>query len=92
MTSLLYVYVVCNALQDEEAAELSKMMMGKKAKRLYGRMQHGIEKKKAAVDALEEKRRAIESAKSSTSNKKAGERNRIESGEETKSRKVRRVK
>ena len=37
-------------------------MMSKKTKRLYGRMQHGIEKKQNAVDRLEEKRIAIESS------------------------------
>lgn len=36
--------------------------MSKKTKRLYGRMQHGIEKKQNAVDRLEEKRIAIESS------------------------------
>jgi hypothetical protein len=36
---------------------LSKLMMSKKTKRLYGRMQHGIEEKKDAIRALESKRR-----------------------------------
>ncbi len=35
-------------------------MMGKKKKRLYDRMQHGIGKKKEAVEQLETKRKAIE--------------------------------
>lgn len=35
-------------------------MMGKKTKRLYDRMQHGIGKKKEAVEKLESKRKAIE--------------------------------
>lgn len=41
---------------------MAGIMMSKKTKRLYGRMQHGIEKKQNAVDRLEEKRIAIESA------------------------------
>lgn len=42
--------------EEEEAKELSKIMMSKKTKRLYGRMQHGIEKKQQAVAQLEMKR------------------------------------
>ena len=34
--------------------------MSKKTKRLYGRMQHGIEKKRKLVESLEEKRDASE--------------------------------
>ena len=41
---------------------MAGIMMSKKTKRLYGRMQHGIEKKQNAVDRLEEKRIAIESS------------------------------
>jgi hypothetical protein len=51
-------------LQDAEGEDLAKIMMSKKTKRLYGRMQHGIEKKEAAVAALESKRKALESAAS----------------------------
>ena len=50
----LYLYVFL--LQAEEANNLSKLMMSKKTKRLYGRMQHGIEEKKAAIRTLESKR------------------------------------
>ena len=41
---------------------LAQLMMSKKTKRLYGRMQHGIEQKKEAVGRLETKRKAIEAA------------------------------
>ena len=46
--------------QDEEAKELSKAMMSKKTKRIYGRMQYGIAAKEKAVNVLVEKRRKRE--------------------------------
>ncbi len=49
--------------QDEEAAQLAKSLMSKKAARLYGRMQHGIAQKQATVDNLHKKRREIESTR-----------------------------
>lgn len=49
--------------QDEEAAQLAKALMSKKAARLYGRMQHGIAQKQAKVDNLHKKRREIESTR-----------------------------
>jgi hypothetical protein len=55
--------------QDEEAKELSKIMMSKKTKRLYGRMQHGINAKREVVSRLLVKR---------------GESLRFEEGEKTK--------
>lgn len=44
--------------------------MPKKAKRLYDRMQHGINEKKQAIEALEAKRKAHEE-ESAPTNKKA---------------------
>ena len=46
--------------QADEEKDLSKLMMSKKTKRLYGRMQHGIENKKAAIRTLETKAAEIE--------------------------------
>ena len=54
-------------LQREEESTLAKSMMSKKTKRLYGRMQHGIEEKTAAIRALEGKREAFENTTSSGS-------------------------
>jgi len=39
-------------------------MMSRKAAHLYGRMQHGIEQRKAKVDALQSRRREIEENRS----------------------------
>jgi pescadillo protein len=56
--------------QDEEAKALAKTMMSKKGARLYGRMQHGIEKKQAAVEILQKRRKEIESKKGKTADGK----------------------
>mmetsp|Transcript_9082 Transcript_9082/g.11172 ORF Transcript_9082/g.11172 Transcript_9082/m.11172 type:complete len:597 (-) Transcript_9082:115-1905(-) len=48
---------------EDEAKDLAKLMMSKKAKRLYGRMQHGLAEKRAAVDVLQKKREDIEQSK-----------------------------
>ncbi len=47
-------------MQESELKALSKSIMPKKAKRLYDRMQHGINKKKEAIQNLEAKRKAYE--------------------------------
>uniref|UniRef100_A0A7S3LM16 BRCT domain-containing protein n=1 Tax=Aplanochytrium stocchinoi TaxID=215587 RepID=A0A7S3LM16_9STRA len=47
--------------QKKEEEEMRHMMMSKKAKRLYGRMQHGINKKNEKVQALKRKRDALSS-------------------------------
>ena len=49
--------------KEEEAKALAKTMMSKKGARLYGRMQHGLEKKQAAVDLLHKRRKEIEICK-----------------------------
>mmetsp|Transcript_28545 Transcript_28545/g.37042 ORF Transcript_28545/g.37042 Transcript_28545/m.37042 type:complete len:686 (+) Transcript_28545:104-2161(+) len=57
------------AKQSEEAEihEMAQIMMSKKAKRLYGRMQHGLKKKKDAIEKLEAKRRKIDEEKATAS-------------------------
>ncbi len=44
--------------------------MNKKSKRLYNRMQHGINKRKEEVTALENKRKSIESEEKTVDKKK----------------------
>lgn len=45
--------------EEKEAHELAKSMMSRKAAHLYGRMQHGISKKKAKIEDLNNRRREI---------------------------------
>jgi pescadillo protein len=46
-------------------------MMSKKSKRLYGRMQHGIQKKQDAIEQLEAKRKIFENESSKDSTEKS---------------------
>ncbi|CAN0161049.1 unnamed protein product [Pylaiella littoralis] len=46
--------------EDQEHHEMSRNMMSKKAKRLYGRMQHGLSKRREEVDRLKAKRKKLE--------------------------------
>jgi len=46
--------------EEDEAHDLAKVMMSRKASRLYGRMQNGIKQKKSGVDVLHQRRREIE--------------------------------
>ncbi|RHY32457.1 hypothetical protein DYB32_002552 [Aphanomyces invadans] len=45
--------------EQEELHDMAVNMMNKKAKRLYGRMQHGLGKKSDKIKALEEKKKAL---------------------------------
>lgn len=44
---------------EEEAHRLAKTMMSRKATHLYGRMQHGIAKKQAKVESLNQRRKEL---------------------------------
>jgi pescadillo len=47
--------------QEEEAQRLAKSMMSRKATHLYQRMQNGLSKKQAKVDALHQRRKELDS-------------------------------
>ncbi len=48
--------------KSDDPKELAKIMMSKKASRLYGRMQRGLQSRQDAVDNLNKKRAAIDKA------------------------------
>jgi pescadillo protein len=50
-------------LQEKETHDLAKVMMSKKANRLYGRMQHGLSQKQAKVDLLHKRREELDRSK-----------------------------
>lgn len=49
--------------EEEEEKDLKKIMMTNKQKKLYNKMQYGIEKKESRVEALAKKKKHIEKAK-----------------------------
>jgi hypothetical protein len=59
-TNPIFLSVTFFTLLQDEEANLPQIMMSKKTKRLYGRMQHGLQKKRESIDRLVEKRKAIE--------------------------------
>ena len=52
-----------NQFQETEEHKLARVMMSKKASRLYGRMQHGITQKVLKAESLQKRRKEIESSK-----------------------------
>jgi pescadillo protein len=70
--ALVHVPAIQKMTEDEEASKLSQIMMTKKTKRLYGRMQHGIQKKQEGIKNLKKKR---ELAASNTDTVKKQKRN-----------------
>lgn len=61
--SFLTTKPYCLFPQEKETHDLAKVMMSKKATRLYGRMQHGLSQKQAKVDALHKRRQELDRSK-----------------------------
>lgn len=49
--------------EEDETHALAKLLMSKKASRLYGKMQHGISQKQAKIEHLQRRRQEIETEK-----------------------------
>uniref|UniRef100_A0A7S3G8J5 Pescadillo homolog n=1 Tax=Palpitomonas bilix TaxID=652834 RepID=A0A7S3G8J5_9EUKA len=75
------------AMDVKDEKERGKMMMTKKQKRLYERMQFGIEKKKAATENLMAKRKAIQKGKKTEEVKEAKKEKKAQSGKASKGKK-----
>lgn len=58
------VYAPQNGNNKHDESSLPHIMMNKKTKRLYGRMQHGLQKKKDEISRLETKRKELENTSS----------------------------
>ena len=57
--------------QAAEEQELAKLMMSRKKRKLYDRMQYGIEKKAVAADVLQQKRALIDASTKGSKKRKA---------------------
>ncbi|BFZ63175.1 mRNA-binding ribosome synthesis protein nop7 [Saitoella coloradoensis] len=58
--------------EAREAQDMAKIMMSNKHKKLYAKMQYGIQKKEEATNSLRQKRKAIEKEKRKGGGKKGG--------------------
>lgn len=50
-------------LKEDEAHDLAKVMMSRKASRLYGRMKNGIAQKQSKVELLHKRRKELDRPK-----------------------------
>lgn len=71
---------------SKEAHDLAKVMMSKKAARLYGRMQHGLAQKQSKVDELKKRRNKIETKEETIKRKHSAEQSRNKEIVKTKKR------
>jgi hypothetical protein len=61
--TLRFCLYCATQLKEDEAHDLAKVMMSRKASRLYGRMKNGIAQKKAKVEVLHKRRKELEKPK-----------------------------